>query len=308
MRLAEIVAIGLLLLHSTGQACDMARVATAGDGTPIMGSSRGEPALFFRANLDVNTDGAARSYHPSDPRGRTMALNNMANAMTGIFAADGRDISCAPVRGECFTRYMTVFEESRDAGWSRAGHRYFTTRNIIPWRQDPRSGRLVPCTIERGAYAGYFVSMTSRKVDDNRSDCDQDAWIDSLTYSAIVLPRGARWSAQQHVAAEFAVAAVRNRSNGLVRFAIVGDRGPAKSLGEGSVALAAALRDVPVAPDATYLTIRALALPSVDYVVFPAINAKTAVGGPLTQAKIDRLGREAFARWGGVTRLDACAP
>ena len=70
--------------------CGMDLVTRHGDAaaTPIHASTAGEKAIFFTADLDVNTDGAARSYHPMDPRGKSLALNNMGNAITRIFDAD----------------------------------------------------------------------------------------------------------------------------------------------------------------------------------------------------------------------------
>jgi len=81
---------------ASAQDCDMTHVATHPDpaGTRILSSETGVPALYFHADMDVNTDAAARSYHPDDPRGQTKALNSIANPISRIFDATGNDITC----------------------------------------------------------------------------------------------------------------------------------------------------------------------------------------------------------------------
>lgn len=304
--LTGLSAFGATSVDAVTPTCSMAVVATAGDGTSIRASGNGEPALYFKSNMDVNTDGTARSYHPNDPIGQKLAFNNMGNAITHIYASDGSKLDCSPRRGACFQRYIDVFTEARDAHWNRNGHRYFTTTSIIPWEADPALGRNVPCTIKSGPFTGYFISQTSRKLNADKRDCDQAAYIDSFTINAIVLPGGVRWRSQGIATDEFDLVVARNRENGELRYAIVGDRGPADKLGEGSIALTAALKNATVAPDATYATIKRLAIANVDYLVFPRVDAVKAPGGPVTQAKIDNLGRLAFERWGGADRLNAC--
>src|SRR5687768_13308197 len=152
--------------------------------TAIYEARQGAPSLYFRANVDVNTDGASRSYHPADPRGQSLALNNMGNALTGIWNAQGQRIDCTPRRGACFMRYINTFIAARNAQWNPVGHPRVATRHIIPWRHDPALGRSVPCTIATGPYAGYFVSQTAFEVDTTKPACDQARYLDSLTFNA----------------------------------------------------------------------------------------------------------------------------
>jgi hypothetical protein len=300
-----------LLAAGAGQAavCDMALVARHTDPkrTPILAARSGPAALFFTADLDVNTDGSARSYHPDDPRGRTKALNNIANAIQRIHAADGTDITCAPRRGACFTRFITTFEAARDAGWARTGAPRVSTDGIIPWQRV--GGRRVPCTIAAGPHQGFFVSQTALAADPTRDACDQERYLDSLAFNAIVVPRGVTWSSQGRPLRNGDLVAVRHGESGRTEFAVVGDRGPANAIGEGTVRLAAQLAGRTLDGSETYPQIRALAIAKVHYLAFPAQNIQAVVGPgqPFTQDDIDRAGAEALAAWGGEERLAACA-
>ncbi len=304
---------GLVALALSGSfgpvqaACDMtASAGPAVGSTRVVASARGLPALYFRADMDVNTDGAARSYHPQDPRGRTLALNNIANAISAIYDASGQRIDCSPRRNACFTRYIRTFEAARDARWNPKGHPRIATRHMIPWKHDPALGWDAPCTIASGPFAGYFVSQTSKPADATLGECDQARYIDSMTIPAIVLPSGVAWRSQGVVTDEFDLVAVRDRKSGTLRYAIVGDRGPADKTGEGSIALTAALQGRTLTGQETYDQIKTLALADVDYLIFPTYDVKKREPGPVTQEKIDRWGAEAFAAWGGEARLAAC--
>lgn len=274
--------------------------------TPILSSAAGVPAIFFNADVDVNTDGASRSYHPADPQGRTRALNNIVNALTGAWEANGAPINCTPKRGACFMRYIRAFEGARDSNWAATGAPRVATRHIIPWRMDARLGRSVPCTISSGPYAGYFVSQTSFIVDPAKPDCSQEKYLDAMQFNAAVLPGGASWHSQGRRAAIGDLVVVRSPTSGRIAFAILGDAGPRRSIGEASIALAAQLRGQSVAPNASYAQIRALALRDGQYLIFPGTNIRRSVRGALSQADIDRVGSALFAQWGGAERLASC--
>ena len=69
--------------------------------TTIYSSQTGVAALYFRSNLDVNTDGSPRSYHPDDPWAtKRLAYNNMANALTDVRAM-GRTEPAGGVQAAC---------------------------------------------------------------------------------------------------------------------------------------------------------------------------------------------------------------
>jgi len=90
-------------------------------------------------------------------------------------------------------------------------------------------------------------------------------------------------------------AAVINKKNNKSSFAIFADVGPKKKLGEGSIALAAAL-DVKKNPKTGG--------PEADliYVVFPVSGN----GKPGSLDEINSNGAERFAEFGGMEQVNAC--
>ena len=209
--------------------------------------------------------------------------------------------------GACFTRFMETFEAARDAKYNPNGHPRIETSGIIPWKMDSALGREVPCTIESGVFKGYFVSQTSIAVDPTKDACDQGRYLDSFLFNATVLPRDVTWSSQGTRTDDGDLVVVRDRDNGRIAFAINGDRGPANGIGEGTIALTAALSGMTLKGDEPFSEIKKLARPNVQYVIFPKDDIRRKVGPAFTQADIDRVGKEIFERWGGVARLDDCA-
>jgi len=307
---STIVAAGMIVQSSAAASqCSMSLLKRHGDpaGTRIYTAGTGTPSLYFRTDLDVNTDGASRSYHPNDPRGQSLALNNIANAISGIWNAAGQRIDCEPRRGACYTRYIDTFIAARDSQWATQGSPRVATNGMVPWQHDRRLGRSAPCTIQSGPYQGYFVSPTAFIVNPAKGECDQSRYLDSLTFNAAVLPKNALWSSLNKRARLGDLVVVRSPGSGRVAYAILGDAGPAKSIGEGTIALAAALRGQAVSPTASYRQVKALALADVQYLVFPGAGIKALTNGPFTQSDIDREGAQLLERWGGVQRLTQCA-
>jgi len=275
--------------------------------TRIYAASQGEPTIYFRSDVDVNTDGSSRSYHPADPRGRMLALNNMGNAISGIWDAQGRDIGCAPRSGPCFTRYMNTFIAARDSNWNTSGHPRIATGGMIPWRADPQLGRSAPCTIQTGPYRGHFVSQTSFIVDSSLGECEQARYLDSLVFQAAVLPKRVAWASMGQRAGVGDMVVVYAPATQRIAYGIIGDTGPADGLGEASVAMAAQLRDAAVLPNATYDEIKALAMGDAQYLVFSGRDIRAHISGALAQGRIDQEVQAIFNRWGGMTRLSQCA-
>jgi len=301
---SALAGVVLVTASSASGQCAMPRLTVHSDParTAIFASDAGENAIYFHSKLGVNTDGASRSYHPDDPRGRTLALNNVGNAITDLRDAQGRDIDCTPRSGACFTRYISTFEAARDAGWNPQGHPRVATSGIIPWRREPGASWATPC---RNA-DGYFVSQTAFLVDPGRDECDQGRYLDAMAFNALVLPGGAVWRSQGWKADQGDLVVVRDRTSDRLAFAVVGDTGPRNDLGEGSVALAAALAGRPLRGNETYQEVRALHRTDVDVLVFNRRELRRVIPGAFSQADVDRLGLEAFDAWGGRPRLDAC--
>lgn len=284
-------------------------VTTKSGEVLLLSSTRGEnPTIFYRADLDVNTDGTARSYHPQDPRGISIALNNMGNAITRAWNENGQRITCdggdaSNRQGACFTEYMNAFEGARDLGFDPNAFPRIETKQIIPWEYSAAEGHIVPCLND----LGYFVSQTSLSLNSSLGLCDQARYVDSLKINAVVYIPG-RLRAQGTTSDKGDLVIVRDRKSGRYAFAIHGDSNPVR-LGEGSVALAAQLSGSTVAPDATKSDMYRLKREEVDYLVFARDDVERywRRRGGTTQARIEEFGMMVFKKWGGEDRFEACS-
>lgn len=284
----------------------------ANSKTSIFSAKSGIPSLYYRSNMDVNTDGAARSYHPDDPRAKTIAYNNMGNAITKAWDKSGHPIACdggdARKRsGICFEEFIIAFEGARANNYNPEKFPKVETGSIIPWAIDNQLGWKVPCQIQEGPDKGYFVSQTSLWLKGGPI-CDQNTYVDSMTINAVVYPGGIRWSSRGVFTDKGDLVVTKNRATGVIAFALHGDSGPKDKIGEGSIALTSALSGQRLSPNASYSEIKRLAVNDVDYLIFPANDVEKFYRskGGTTQDGIDEYGKDIFETWGGVTRLKAC--
>jgi hypothetical protein len=138
---------------------------------------------------------------------------------------------------------------------------------------------------------GYYISTTSleNKKCDRR---DPRRYVNSESINFVVLP------GRLGLGTKLGDLTVAIRpANGATAFAIYGDVGPARKIGEGSIALANALK-VPSNPKNGGVG------HGVVYIVFPGSTE----GWPLSQVEIDKKGSELFAKWGGVERAKQVFP
>jgi hypothetical protein len=140
---------------------------------------------------------------------------------------------------------------------------------------------------------GFFVSMTSLE-DTTKAVTDPRRYVDSEHIPYIVLPPALLGNDKARLG-DFAVVILKK--TGKSAFAIVADIGPKKKLGEGSIALAAAL-GVQKNPKTGG--------PVVDliYVVFPGSGNRK----PRTLEEINSKGQAAFDAFGGMDQVNACFP
>ena len=87
--------------------------------------------------------------------------------------------------------------------------------------------------------------------------------------------------------------------------AIVGDRGLAEEIGEGTVALAAQLGKVALKGDETCAAIKGLARPRVVTLIFKGKNVRKKPNDPISAALINQSSNAAYKAWGGGERLAA---
>jgi hypothetical protein len=216
--------------------CDKITVATVGGSKPVF-KLKDNTALFFRADLAVDADGAPRAYHPTNDK---IALD---------FKANGFPFAVVHVNGKPHIQGPT----------------------------DPAPG--------------FFVSMTSLE-DKTKAVTDPRRYVNSEEIPYIVLPPGLVGNGKAK-RGDFAI--VINKQKGKSSFAILADIGPKANLGEGSIALAAAL-DAKKNPKTGG--------PVVDliYVVFPGSGN----GKPRSLEEISRGGEAAFDEFGGMEQVNAC--
>ena len=255
-------------------------------------------SVLFADALHVNTDGTRRSYSVSDFWGKVDAINTLCNAMSDAC----RDLT--PAQRE---ERRVLTQRARAEGWPRealAATRI--ARSIIPLKDGK------PCP-EVDGVLGSATALQRRGVAD---PCDLRRYVDALTTPAIVLPGrgspGAPTGFEARNARIGDLAVVASPDLSVVVYAVVGDIGPARELGEGSVALAGALLGKTHEP-ANYLEIRGRApyqgkgweVPRAFVLVFP--GTRDDADPYLTRPRIDRDAQAAFERWGGVARLTACS-
>jgi hypothetical protein len=265
-------------------------------GNPVPGLNNQRPLLFI-TSLKVNTDGTKISYHQDDPTARRCvnnpnagpcAINNIRNAY--------RDSS----------RPVSDFTAVRNAGYPNPRTFQVLSPDII--EKSSATGK--PCLTPDG----YLVSMTADVAVDGGfsrvGDCDLGKWIDAMTIPALVIPKSTAAIPSQFVAQgvgkrSIVVAFSRSATKRVVP-GIVGDLGPAKELGEASIAMNRALNGMPDneqpknGPDAVarFQAGRSALL------IFS--GPSSIVARPITPERVAAAGNDALAKFGGAEKLYAC--
>jgi hypothetical protein len=265
-----------------------------GNPVPALGDTR---PLLFITSLKVNTDGTKISYHQDDPTGRRCesdpaatpcAINNIRNAY--------RDHS----------KPVADFVEVRDAGYPAPRTFQVLSPDII--EKNRSTGK--PCLTSDG----YLVSMTADTAVDGAGarigDCDLGKWIDAMTIPALVIPKATASIPSQFVAMGVAkrttvVAFSRSATRRAVP-GIVGDFGPAKELGEASIAMNRALNGLPETdqPKHRQDVIARFQAGRSALLIFP--GASSVLARPITAARVASAGDDALARFGGKDKLYGC--
>jgi hypothetical protein len=265
-------------------------------GGPVSALGNQRPLLFI-TSLKVNTDGTKISYHPDDPTGRRCeakptatpcAINNIRNAY--------RD----------HTRPVSDFTAVRDAGYPSPKTFQVLSPNII--EKNAKTGK--PCLTPDG----YLVSMTADvAVDDGfkrAGDCDQSKWIDALTVPAVVLPKRTPSLPSQFLdlglGQRSLVVAVSRSATKRVVPGIVGDLGPAKELGEASIAMNRDLNGLPAKeqPKHRQDAINRFQAGRTAVLLFP--GSKFVLDRPITGSRVAQAGQDALTKFGGVDKLYGC--
>lgn len=138
---------------------------------------------------------------------------------------------------------------------------------------------------------GFYISTTSLQ-DLNCDRKDPRRYVNAEALNFIVLPGRIGLGVKL---GDFAV--VIRPATGAYEYAVYADVGPTNKIGEGSIALAAALA-LPSNPKSGGIG------HGIAYIVFPGGDQKW----PLSQPEIDQYGAQLFAKWGGLDKAKACFP
>lgn len=254
----------------------------------------------FKDSLAANTDGTERSYSVSDfwgtgesidGRGNN-ALNNLCNAMSD---------KCANMTSQQMRERRILTQSARRLGWpTELTARTKISPSIIMFK----NGK--PCESANG----YLVNATALSNPRVADKCDQSKYLDSLSVKSIVVPRGTNgFSANQIGLGDIAIVWRPGISQPI--YAIVGDAGPKRELGEASLAVNKELNGLSGEPK-NYLNVRGRGafvgqswVSSTALVLIFKGDAGSNLGFP-SQADIDRAGSQKLADFGGVARLQAC--
>lgn len=297
VNLAAIVA--LLSATPAGAQCRMSPAFNQ----PDEGGARSIPvwadngSLLFGSALNVNTDGTRRSYSVSDFWGEREALNNLCNAMSD---------ACAGLNSAQLRERRLLTQHAAAAHWPA---------DLL--RQTRLSPAIIPMPNGRPCpeVGGYLVSATALHRPRISDSCDIANYVDALEVAALVLPKPPRRGEQTPFQARGAqvgdLIVAANADGSHLTYGVVGDLGPARELGEASIAMNGALLGRTEQP-ANYNHVRGRGeyrgrgwqVPFAFVLIFPRSRDEAS---PLMQRdRIDAAARQKFEQWGGVARLTAC--
>jgi hypothetical protein len=279
--------------------CDMTSAFRQADEegkttTAVWQDASGTSILFADA-MKVNTDGTKRSYSVDDFWGAETALNNLCNASSD---------KCQSLKTEPQKRARRLLvQDAKAKSWP--------VELMKATRLDPgiiplKDGK--PCP----EVDGFLVSATALHRATISDVCDLTSYVDALAVNAIVIPRGplvngvrqpSQFATRQVKVGD--LAAVMSANGSIMTYAVVGDTGPANELGEVSLALAGKLLGKS-SPPVNYKEVKSGWAPGKTFILVFS-GTRDATDPYMTQARIDTSASAAFAKWGGIDRMKACA-
>lgn len=258
-------------------------------------------ALVFSSGLRVNTDGAANSYHPIGTS--VGALNTICNGIA-VYPSAGRWAGqrvtakkplAMPAEERCQT-ILDTFRASRDHDYS------VPATGTIDWyaiaSRPAQAAKYRPCIQASGPNKGFFVAQTSGVADPSKDICDPKHWISSTEIPYVTLP-GERLSAHGVHPGDLALVYRRVQGAEVLVVAVAGDRGNADELGEGSIALHAALGN----PQPSH------GLPgNIAGNVTTILFAGDRAAQPISRASLEQQKQRLLAAAGGLAAIRSCNP
>lgn len=282
---------------------------TDGRETVPVWESPKEGALFFSTGLHVNTDGTKRSYSVDDFWGSGTALNNLCNAMSDRCKGPRAESAVEKERRLRARRILT--QKAKAEKWpTKLTQQTKIGKNIIAFKNKK------PCP----EVDGFLVNATALH-DPNVTDvCSFSRYVDSLKTPAIVLPgredEEVPTSFQKRGAWPGDLAVVMSADGSVLAYSVVGDTGPARNIGEGTIALAGRLLGKKNEPK-NYCEVRGKSncgganyrgqgwdVPMAHVIIFP--RTKDEEHPYMTADRIEEQARVHFDNWGGLDRLKSC--
>jgi len=282
--------LAVVVSFPVGAAEKCTPIASYDEGkVPVSRTSDG--MLYFRADVDVNTDGTLESYHKDD-----LGHRNKDGKLATDFALNliCHGVNIRRANGELLYNYNSCdelikeFKRIRAFGWHRPKENFvdfFAIAGVPGTKLEPPAKgkgkyRYTPCEKD-----GYYVSQTARPMDSSKHVCDPARWVDSLRVPAIVMPVSGIMAAQGVKHHDLAIVRIPGTQKWVG--AIIGDTNPSK-IGEGTINLATRLKGMD--PPKNYRQTVGLVVKDAEYFVFPGSIDRL---GKLTNASDDVIQKEA---------------
>ncbi len=277
--------------------------------------------VFGRRRIQVNTDGAANSYHSAAIKAddeQVGAVNLICNAKVQIFKGAGNDKREVPCRTadtlSVTPEYAAAYEELKAKNWEDTESGYSIRFN---WQILGRAGPIRPNGPDAPCVKpdGFFVTKTRLRSGRPRNDCDASVYPDSNVTNAFVLPInwfGSYRKSKDDEPDKFANfrsgdVVVAHRPGNQTQppvwvYGVIGDAGPFKKLGEASIAFTRQLmRDA--TPVKTYrrvlrldtVGIRGAEPREIGFMVFE--GSASALKGNYSPDNIRKVAEARFAAW-----------
>lgn len=249
-------------------------------------------AIFYRAGLKIDADGAPNCYHPNDIADALDYRDNGGHGPKQVVKMEGKGKDRKPVLDKDKKPVMVT----EPANW---------------WAVITDTGESTgtPETQPDGDFKGYFVTFTAIG-DPSKKDKDITKWVDSRVVPYISVPAQLKLRKGD-------MCFVYNGMNQLYSTGIVADTGPNDSAGEASIKMADLVGGYKdwMRRDAKKQTVpgkpKSKEYPGIDdkklaYVVFA--GTARSPSWPVSVEDIEDVTGVYFKAWGGFARLKCCFP
>jgi hypothetical protein len=280
-------------------------------------NSTSRKVVIGRRRIQINTDGAANSYHSRAIKAddeTVGAINIICNARVKIFKKVGdikTQVPCLKGDFSVTDEYVTAYEELRNNNWDETPSGYsiqFDWDIIGRGAQIRTDGPYAPCIKPDG----FFVAKTRLRLRSSTDDCDPSIYPDSNTTSSFVLPlnwfdgyqKKTDTSPDRFANFKSGDVVVAYRPGGVVRqpvwaYGVVGDAGPFATLGEATIAfnrqILRSTAAIKTHKQALKLDTDVLRIKEIGFAVFEGSVAE--LNRDYSAANVKKVGEKRLAAW-----------